>query len=75
MHGGLEAVPKVDVQQLAAVSVKHEVAGVPVPKSEQVAHLCSTLLVWTHEAVAMHAQSRGAPQGSSSGGEAVLACM
>ena len=54
MHGGLEAVPKVDVQQLAAVSVKHEVAGVPVPKSEQVAHLRRTLLIWTCKAEAMY---------------------
>ena len=42
MHGGLKAVPKIDVQQLAAVSVQHEVAGVPIPKSEQVAHLRRT---------------------------------
>ena len=39
VHGGLKAVAKVDVQQLAAVSVQHEVAWMPVPQAQQVAHL------------------------------------
>ncbi len=39
VHGRLEAVAKVDVQQLAAVAVQHQVAGVPVAQAQQVAHL------------------------------------
>ena len=31
--------PKVDVQQLAAVAIQHQVAGVPVAQAQQVAHL------------------------------------
>ena len=31
MHGGLKAVPKINVQQLAAISVQHEIAWMPVP--------------------------------------------
>ena len=39
VHGGLKAVAKIDVQQLATVSVQHEVAWMPVPQPQQVAHL------------------------------------
>ena len=39
MHGRLKAVAKVDVQQLAAVAIQHQVAGVPVAQAQQVAHL------------------------------------
>ena len=39
VHGRLEAVAKVNVQQLAAVAVQHEVAGVAVPQAQQVPHL------------------------------------
>lgn len=38
MHRRLEAVAKVDVQQLARVAVQHQVAGVPVAQAQQVAH-------------------------------------
>lgn len=38
IHGGLKAVAKVDVQQLAAVAVQHQVAGVPVAQAQQIAH-------------------------------------
>mmetsp|Transcript_17483 Transcript_17483/g.52433 ORF Transcript_17483/g.52433 Transcript_17483/m.52433 type:complete len:714 (+) Transcript_17483:377-2518(+) len=38
VHGGLEAVAEVDVQQLARVPVQHEVAGVAVAQAQQVAH-------------------------------------
>ena len=37
VHAGLEAVPKVNVQQLPAVPVQHEVGRVPVPQAQDVA--------------------------------------
>ena len=39
VHAGLEAVAKVDVQQLAGVAVQHEVAGVPISEPQKIANL------------------------------------
>lgn len=39
VHGGLEAVAKVNMQQLAAVAIQHQVAGMPVAQAQQITHL------------------------------------
>ena len=57
---GLEAVAKVDVQQLAAVPVQHEIGGVAVAQAQQIANLqqqhhidymlkTAALRSWQHE--------------------------
>lgn len=45
VHAGLKAVPKVDVQQLPAVAVQHQVGGVAVPQPKQVPHLPQTCTI------------------------------